>query len=181
MANNSPSAHHQRLIEAFSSSGVLKLNEPNPIFNLLREAFYQEQVNEEQSGCFMPVAFPTGVGKTFNTLSIILEAILDDINRELTQGDDYVPKYCYYITNSVDNVYDAYSHLIKRVEESSELNDKQKQVILERILYAPANSRSLLDLQGNDPETLEKIMALFSVDKNVSLAKELDQIKVSAI
>lgn len=169
------SAHHQRVVKAFTNYEFPQVVSPNPIFNLLRDKFYQQQVIQAQSGCFMPIAFPTGVGKTFNTVSLMLDTILNDIENELLNGDNYIPKYCYYITNSVDNVFDVYINLVKRIKENGQLNEEQKEVIIERILYLPANSKSLLDV-FEKPTVLKKIKELFHVDKNTHLSNELDQV-----
>lgn len=170
------SAHHKRLAKAFADYKISPPDDSNPIFKLLRNAYYLEQVLNGESGCFMPVAFPTGVGKTFNTLSLMLHAIIEDIQNEVTQADNYVPRYFYYITNSVDNVYDAYKSLTKSVDESSSLNKEQKKAILERILYTPANSKVLLDLMAKRPQDMDKIKKLFSIGDPSSLAKNISQI-----
>ncbi|QSX30740.1 hypothetical protein JYB88_03505 [Shewanella cyperi] len=167
----------QRLFDAFKNGCINRPDDINPIFQLLETAFYQEQVLGSGDGCYMPMPFPTGVGKTYNTLSLIIKAVLDDIELELTQGDDYEPRTIYYITNSVDNVSEAYNDLIKRVKDCTFLDDVQKTVVVERILYAPANSRSLLDLIGEKSGTLEKILMLFAVEKNASLMNSIEQLK----
>lgn len=169
--------HLQRLANAFSNQSIPRGHDKNPIYSLMRDDFYQVRVINGDSGCLMPIAFPTGVGKTYNTLSLILEIILDEIENELRLGNEHTPRYCYYITNSVDNVFDAFNSLTKRIDESSELTQVQKDVIYERLLLAPANSKSLLDVLEKTPDALSKISSLFSIDSNASLINDLDQIR----
>lgn len=169
-------SHYKRLVKAFTSTEIPRMEPDNPIFSLLRDHFYREQVIKNQLGCYMPMPFPTGVGKTHNTISLILEFILDDICDEISAGESYSPKYCFYITNSVDNVFDAYCKLKKRVADSLVLSDIQKRVIEERILYAPANATSILSLLNTKNGDLEKVKKLFSIDDKSSLGKELELI-----
>ncbi|EGR4410992.1 hypothetical protein DDN06_16170, partial [Vibrio cholerae] len=170
------SSHYKRIVKAFTSTEIPRMEADNPIFSLLRDHFYREQVIKNQLGCYMPMPFPTGVGKTHNTLSLILEFILDDICDELSAGESYSPKYCFYITNSVDNVFDAYCKLKKRIEDNPLLSESQKEVIYERILYAPANAASILSLLSSKNGDLEKVKKLFSIDDKSSLGKELELI-----
>jgi len=171
------SPHKQRLINAFKGGCVNRLDDTNPIFKLLKTAFYQEQILGSGEGCYMPIPFPTGVGKTYNSMSLIFEAVLDDIENELTQGDNYEPRNIYYITNSVDNVNEAYRDLIKRVEGCSFLSTEQKAVVVDRLLYAPANSRSLLVLLEEKKDTLEKITKLFAIEKNAALMSNIERLR----
>lgn len=169
--------HHERLIDAFSRFDKNMVESENPIFCLLKKVFYGDRVIGSAMGCYMPVPFPTGVGKTFNTILLIFHAILDDIKNQISEGDKYVPRYCYYITNSVDNVINTYCGLITAINESSFLNEIQKQLVCERVLYAPANSTSLIDLFDRKNGTIEKIKKLFSIDDKSSLGKELISIE----
>jgi len=172
------SSQRNGIANAFTGRAWLnRRNDENPIFQLLKSAYYQEHVVNSSTGCYMPVAFPTGVGKTYNTLSLILEAVLDDIQNELNQGSNYEARNIYYITNSVDNVAEAYQDLVKRVNNCEYLNREQKKIVLDRLLYAPANSKSLLDLLSNEERILEKICKLFSVEKNAALFSSLEQLK----
>ncbi|MBY6105310.1 hypothetical protein KUW19_02285 [Ferrimonas balearica] len=170
-------AYKQRLIDAFKDGDVPRSFETNPIYKVLEETFYRDQVLGAGIGCYLPIPFPTGVGKTYNILSFALTVLLDDIEQELTQGDDYVPKTIYYITNSVDNVSEAFSDLIKRVKDCALLNEAQKTVVLDRILYAPANSRSLLELLEENSGTLDKILSLFDVKSNAALMNSIEQLR----
>ncbi|WP_151768949.1 MULTISPECIES: hypothetical protein [Acinetobacter] len=170
-------AHHKKVCQAFADFQPIEINNLNPIFDLLNKSFYQEKVLEEKTGCFMPIAFPTGVGKTYNTLSLILKVLLDDIRNEVVLGENYRPRYCYYITNAVDNVYDAFNNLMKSIDETDYLSQTQKNIVKERVLYAPANSRSLLDMLNNNERALEQLLELFSITKNISLLKEIKSLK----
>ncbi|WP_448212108.1 hypothetical protein [Colwellia sp. MEBiC06753] len=172
-----PTTFKQSLHNAFKDSIKCALYSTNPIIELLEETFYQEQVKDSPHGCYMPVPFPTGVGKTYNTLSLIIKAVLDDIDNELTQGEDYQPRTIYYITNSVDNVSEAYKDLIKRVNSSTLFDDTQKAILIDSFLYAPSNSHSLLELLKDDSNVLEKILKLFDVEKNATLMNSIDQLK----
>ncbi|MCF7967009.1 MAG: hypothetical protein K9L79_15955 [Methylobacter tundripaludum] len=148
----------------------------NPIFNLLKECFFEQQVKAGTGGCFLPLPFPTGVGKTYNTLGLILEAMLDDVASQLNHPK-YSPRLCFYITNSVDNVYEAYTDLRKRIEQDERFTPDQKDALLTRVLYAPANDTSLTELLTDKPDTLKQILKLFNVDQNSSLTNELRSIE----
>jgi len=100
----------------------------NPIIELLWHEFYRKHVLEGEGGCYMPMPFPTGVGKTHNTLTLLIYIVLVEIERERLAGDAYVPRYCYYITNSVDNVRSAYEDLLTRINESKYLSKEQKKL-----------------------------------------------------
>ncbi|MFB2712116.1 hypothetical protein [Aeromonas veronii] len=166
-------SHHKRLALAFSNKKVPRVDTDNPIFELLKSQFYHEHVLKAPVGCYMPMPFPTGVGKTFNTISLIMEHILNDIDNQLSEGSSYLPRYCFYITNSVDNVFDAYSQLKERVKNNTLLNENQKSIIYERILYAPANATSILELL-KEKHTIENIKEIFNIDEKSSLGKELE-------
>lgn len=170
-------SHYKRLVLAFANEEVPRVEADNPIFSLLRDHFYHKHVLKSPVGCYMPMPFPTGVGKTFNTISLILEHILNDIYNEISDDISYSPKYCFYITNSVDNVFDAYSKLKERVKDSIFLSEHQKEVIYERILYAPSNATSILELLKNDNSAFGKIKNLFSIDEKSSLGKELELVE----
>ncbi|WP_109441760.1 hypothetical protein [Acinetobacter haemolyticus] len=170
-------ARHKKVCQAFADFQPIEINKSNPIFDLLNKAFYQENVLEGKTGCFMPIAFPTGVGKTYNTLSLILKVLLDDIRNEVVLGENYKPRYCYYITNAVDNVFDAFNSLMKSIDETDYLSQTQKDIVKERVLYAPANSRSLLDMLNNNERALDQLLDLFSITKNTSLLNEIKNLK----
>jgi hypothetical protein len=93
--------------------------------------------------------------------SLIVEIILDEIDSEIRLGEDHTPRFCYDITNSVGNVFDAFNRLTKRVGDNQELTKAQKDVISGRLLLAPANARSRLDILEKNPQTLEQIITHF--------------------
>lgn len=148
----------------------------NPIFNLLNNDFLRNQVNAGTNGCFMPLPFPTGVGKTYNTLCLILQSMIDDIYNQLHQPTHH-PKLCFYITNSVDNVYEAYADLCNIIEKDERLTRDQKDILQDRVLYAPANDTSLIGMISDNPDTLKQIITLFNVDKNSNLIGDLRSIE----
>lgn len=175
--NNINITHHKKVCQVFANFQPIEINVSNPIFDLLNKSFYQERVLEDRKGCYMPIAFPTGVGKTYNTLLLILKVLLEDIKNEVILGENYKPRYCYYITNSVDNVFDAFNSLIKSIDDIDYLDQAQKDIVKERVLYAPANSRSLLDMLNNNERALDELLEIFSITKNISLLKEIKSLK----
>lgn len=189
-ASTSP---HQKTIKGHIELQAFKLREPtnvssfidydfsnpvttNPIFNLLKNDFFTDQVKARTGGCFMPLPFPTGVGKTYNTLCLILEAMLDDIYNQLHQTD-YKPRLCFYITNSVDNVFEAYSDLQNIIETHKELTRAQKDILEDSVLYAPSNDSSLLNVITEKPDDLKKIIELFNIERNSNLISDLRSIE----
>ncbi|MBL4900994.1 MAG: hypothetical protein JKX76_15405 [Colwellia sp.] len=163
-------------ITAFSDYDFSQIPDTNPIFHLLNECYLKQHVKASSSGCFLPLPFPTGVGKTYNTLGLILEAMLDDIANQLNDSD-YSSRLCFYITNSVDNVYEAYTDLRKRIEQDKRFTHDQRNVLLSRVLYAPANDSTLTELMAEKPDRLKEIQKLFNIEPNSSLANELRSIE----
>jgi len=163
-------------ISVFNDYDFSRAPKSNPIFNLLKTCFLEQQVKAGTNGCFLPLPFPTGVGKTYNTLGMILEVMLDDVANQL-KNPKHSPRLCFYITNSVDNVYEAYTDLQKRIEQDERFTQGQKDVLLSRLLYAPANDTSLTELITKKPDTLKQLLKLFDVTRNSSLTKELNAIE----
>ena len=147
----------------------------NPIYSLLKVSYFEEQVKAQHVGCLMPIPFPTGVGKTYNILGLIIETLLDDISDELT-NPDYFPRNCFYITNSVDNVRQAYIDLLGRIEGDSRFTSAQKDVLKKRVLYAPSNDTSLVELLENKIETVRAILTLFNIQNNSAIANEIKSV-----
>ncbi|MDD5462492.1 MAG: hypothetical protein PHG00_12795 [Methylococcales bacterium] len=61
--------------------------------------------------------------------------------------------------------------------ETNVLTRDQENALLSRVLYAPANDTSLTELLTDKPDTLQKILKLFNVEQNNSLANELKAIE----
>src|SRR5699024_7590523 len=117
-----------RTLEGLFPGGVPKIDFANPIYDLIERKFYKSS-HEFKSGQFLALPFPTGIGKTYNTLSFALQFLLDEIERELNSEGEYTPRYCYYITNSVDNVHNAYLDLLDRIDEINSFSSAQKNLL----------------------------------------------------
>lgn len=175
------SHHDQNMVKAFNQ-GRVQLDFANPIYDLINEKFYKKT-----GGKFTALPFPTGIGKTYNIVSLILQFLLDEIDRELIESEvvqsdysdkeKYQPRICYYITNSVDNVYETYQDLVERIKQHGELTSQQKEVLLDKILYTPSNAQTLFSLFQEHSEALEQTIEIFKVEENKRLFADLRQIK----
>lgn len=146
----------------------------NPIFDFLYEEFFHNYAMGKASGCYGILPCPTGLGKTYATICLIIEMMICEILREIEQGESFEPKYCYYITNSVDNVSEAYCSLRKIVRETTKLSEDQKTILLQRVLYLPSTTNSLLDAIEHNRTELDLIRKMFSFDRGLS--RELDNV-----
>ena len=108
--------------ENFDSAQLLQ--EPkyfdNPISQLLAKHLIFEDRND---GKFLPIPFPTGIGKTHNLIAVVHEAILHRVVRQLSlkseQSIDEEPNKLplfVFITNSVNNVKDDPCRQIRRTK-----------------------------------------------------------------
>lgn len=165
-----------RTLEGLFPGGVPKIDFANPIYDLIERKFYKSS-HEFKSGQFLALPFPTGIGKTYNTLSFALQFLLDEIERELNSEGEYTPRYCYYITNSVDNVHNAYLDLLDRIDEINSFSSAQKNLLKESILYAPNNTTTLYTMFDEYSDVLERIYEVFEVDKTKELYNGLNQVR----
>lgn len=149
-------------------------NFSNPIYDLINEKFYKKRFLVD-SGLFLSLPFPTGIGKTYNTLSLLFQFLIDEARRKSTE-DDYTPKICYFITHSVDNVFEAYCDLQFRISNNNELTDSQKSFFLSQLMYAPSNSSTLLNIIREYRTQFDEIIELFQIKQHKILWQEIDQL-----
>lgn len=147
----------------------------NPIYDLIHKRFYQN-ISSDDGGQFLALPFPTGIGKTYNTLSLLFQFLIDEGKRQQTLGSDYKPRVCYFITNSVDNVFEAYSDLQARINHCDALSAEQKALLLSQLLYTPSNSSTLLEMIRNHRKAFYQIMALFEIKQYKALWNDLQQL-----
>lgn len=106
-------------------------------------------------GHFSPIDFPTGIGKTYNTMFVLLEFLLykiliqlhPDTNCDKLQHLSFMP---IYLTNSVDNVRDAFEKLHSLIRADNRLTTDQQNWLIDQILLLPSNSNHLLKLIETD-------------------------------
>lgn len=143
---------HPRPIHPFAdfNENLLKTrkeNFDNPISQLLAKHLIFEF---QETGKFLPIPFPTGIGKTHNLIVVIHEAILQRVIRQLAELDiqdaniepNALPQFV-FITNSVNNVKEAYDKLCHIIETDARLNTEQKIYLKNQLVYSPNISTSL--------------------------------------
>ncbi len=114
--------------ENFDSTQLLQ--EPkyfdNPISQLLAKHLIFEDTND---GMFLPIPFPTGIGKTHNLIAVMHEAILHRVVRQLSliceqriDDEPNISPLFVLIINSVNNIKEAYDKLCGFIDNYTRLD-----------------------------------------------------------
>ena len=118
----------------------------NPISQLLAKHLI---FSAHLEGKFLPIPFPTGIGKTHNLICVIYEAVLYRIIQQpanpsfdVKRDKNTLPLFI-FMTNAVNNVKEAYDKLCQLIQNDSRLNTDQKQWLKAQLVYAPATTTSL--------------------------------------
>ena len=149
----------------------------NPISQLLaKHLIFSEQLE----GKFLPIPFPTGIGKTHNLICVIYEAILHRIiqqpanqNFDVKRDKNTLPLFI-FMTNAVNNVKEAYDKLCQLIQNDSRLNTEQKQWLKAQLVYAPATTTSLQ--QCIEDGSIESILDIFEINHPV-ISKNIGELK----
>ena len=153
--------------ENFDSAQLLQ--EPkyfdNPISQLLAKHLIFEDRND---GKFLPIPFPTGIGKTHNLIAVVHEAILHRVVRQLSlkseQSIDEEPNKSplfVFITNSVNNVKEAYDKLCGFIDKDNRLDSEQKKWLKSHLVYSPKAATSLQSCIEDD--SISEILEIFDI------------------
>lgn len=138
------------------------------------------------SGCFIPLPAQTGIGKTHTACALMLERILLNIRNSFDGENTPEPSLTYYITNSTDNVQNAFSGLETLIERQMihgvpRFNSDQKAYLKSQIVHLHAQDNQLLQLSGEDREHILAAFGLSNVAEIRDAFFELDSLeKVSA-
>lgn len=82
----------------------------NPLDQLLQDDFWPNIGPAAESGCLLLLPAQTGIGKTHAIKTTLLHELLA-ANSEPDTG-----RLVYYITNSVDNVFQTYREVLELIE-----------------------------------------------------------------
>lgn len=157
--------------EDFDST--LLLQEPkyfnNPISQLLAQHLIFE---DRKDGKFLPIPFPTGIGKTHNLIAVVHEAILHRVVRQLSlkseQSIDEEPNKLplfVFITNSVNNVKEAYDKLCGFIDKDNRLDSEQKKWLKSHLVYSPKAATSLQSCIEDD--SISEILEIFDISNPI--------------
>lgn len=169
--------------ESFDSTQLLQESKcfDNPISQLLAKHL----IFENNNGKFLPIPFPTGIGKTHNLIAVVHEAILHRVVRQLSliseqridEEPNKLPLFV-FITNSVNNVKEAYDKLCGFIDNDIRLDSEQKRWLKSQLVYSPKTSTSLQSCIEND--SITEILEIFDISNPIihdNLAKLRTQLK----
>ena len=158
----------------FSENDFSKQLTCSPLAKVIEEALISTHLRNdpEEQGLFLPLPFQTGIGKTYEALVLIFKEILWQIEQSqeaLESSQEYKKRTVIYITDSVDNVSNAYEDLIKLIENDERFTAAQKEVLKDQVVYLPRQSGQLRDCPAEDVET---IIQTFNLEKNKVINSE---------
>ena len=149
----------------------------NPISQLLAKHLI---FSVHLEGKFLPIPFPTGIGKTHNLICVIYEAILHRIIQppvntsfDVKRDKNALPLFI-FMTNSVNNVKEAYDKLCQLIQNDPRLNTEQKQWLKAQLVYAPATTTSLQ--QCIEDGFIESILDIFEINHPV-ISKNIGELR----
>ncbi|MCC5452883.1 hypothetical protein LMJ53_14240 [Rheinheimera sp. UJ51] len=157
-------------------SQVIKasLGDQNPLFTLVDEQLLSPYLHERHSehGAFFPLPFQTGIGKTYTALKLIIWDMVWQAK------ENAKPRLIVFITDSIDNVKNAFTEINRLIDDESTLTTEEKNMLKDRIVYLPSQKNQLLD---TSPSDVEKILQLFDLQnselyhdwKEISALREL--------
>lgn len=170
--------------ESFDSTQLLQESKcfDNPISQLLAKHLIFENGDD---GKFLPIPFPTGIGKTHNLIAVVHEAILhrvvkqSPLSAKASNNDDpnQFPLFV-FITNSVNNVKEAYDKLCGFIDKDTRLDLEQKRWLKSQLVYSPKTSTSLQSCIEDD--SIAEILEIFDISNPIihdNLAKLRTQLK----
>lgn len=129
---------------------------PNtPLDDLLQTELAPHIGAQATQGCLVLVPAQTGIGKTHSIKQLILTELLATLQSGLPG------KPIYYITNSVDNVYQTHNELLQLIDE--QLPETIAKLLKQQVLYLPNQAGQLLDM---DLTKLDNIMQLFAISSD---------------
>lgn len=149
----------------------------NPISQLLAKHLI---FSVSTDGKFLPIPFPTGIGKTHNLICVIYEAILHrvikqpvNLSFDVKWDKNTLPLFI-FMTNAVNNVKEAYDKLCQLIQNDPRLNTEQKQWLKAQLAYAPATTTSLQ--QCIEDGSIESILDIFEINHPV-ISKNISELR----
>lgn len=134
----------------------------SPLDQLLQEEFWPSIGPAAESGCLLLLPAQTGIGKTHTIKTTLLHELLA-ANSAPIKG-----RVVYYITNSVDNVFQTYREVLElietqKVDGSLRFSAAEQERLKQQIVYLPSQSNQLIDL---DTQVIYQILELFELGNN---------------
>ncbi|MCW7555559.1 hypothetical protein NX722_23630 [Endozoicomonas gorgoniicola] len=135
----------------------------SPLAKVIKEVVTDKRKTGD--GFFYLLQCQTGIGKTYESTSFIIEEMLAGIRGE--QGPE--PKPIIFITDTIDNVFQAYKDLEKRIESlpGTIATAEEVAAMLDQILYIPSNADQLKKAES---DLVDSVVTLVDDDrKSVSV------------
>lgn len=134
----------------------------NPLDQLLQDDFWPNIGPAAESGCLLLLPAQTGIGKTHAIKTTLLHELLA-ANSEPDTG-----RLVYYITNSVDNVFQTYREVLELIETQRvggalRFSATEQERLKQQIVYLPRQSNQIIEL---DTQVIYEILELFELDGN---------------
>ncbi|MGS2743873.1 hypothetical protein ACU6TU_09770 [Halomonas sp. LS-001] len=111
-------------------------------------------------GCLIPLPAQTGIGKTHAILNKLLKQLM------AAQASGAPPPRMYYITNSVDNVFQAFNTLNRLIDQRPE---GERQALKKYLVYLPNQGQQLRRVS---PWYIDHLMKRFGLDGNKHMQAE---------
>lgn len=131
-----------------------------PLDTLLDELLGPWLAAEQPQGCFIPLPAQTGIGKTYAILNKLLKQLL------AAQASGAPPPRMYYITNSVDNVFQAFNTLNGLIDQRPEA---ERQALKKYLVYLPNQGQQLRSVS---PAPIDHLMKRFGLEGNKHMQGE---------
>lgn len=139
----------------------------SPLDRLLQEEVWPHIGPAAEAGCLLLLPAQTGIGKTHT----IKTTILHELTERPASGKG---RTVYYITNSVDNVYQTYLDVIELIETqqlngSPRFTPTEQALLKQQIVYLPSQSNQLINLADS---VINFVLARFELsdDKQIQQA-----------
>lgn len=145
-----------------------KSSTQSPLDHLLQEELWPHIGPAVEAGCLLLLPAQTGIGKTHTIKNTILHELLAE------QSEPSQRRTLYYITNSVDNVYQTYLDVIELIETqklngSPRFTPTEQALLKQQIVYLPSQSNQLIALADH---VVDRVLELFELvdDKQIQQA-----------
>lgn len=140
---------------------------PHTPLDALLQIELAPQIGAQASqGCLVLIPAQTGIGKTHSIKQLILAELL------ATQQSGQPGKPIYYITNSVDNVFQTYSELLQLIDEQQP--ETIARLLKQQVLCLPNQAGQLLDM---DLTRLDNIMQLFAITNDSLVGRAWQEVR----
>lgn len=145
-----PSAHADEVHSVFASFDFSRQPAPTPLDQVLHELvapYLASDPGPDASGCLALLPVQTGLGKTHSSLGLLIEQMLDQVQRRL-EDPAAVVRRLIYITDSIDNTRHAHDKLHELIDEQAidcqpRFTAEQRAWLKAQVLYLPSQANQL--------------------------------------